>query len=135
MKRTLRIIGIIAGALLLTALFSCVRPTPTPPEPPEPPVHEHDFGAWTVARESSCSAQGLRERSCACGEKQSEELAMTAHTAGQWQTETTPTCTTKGQQYRECTVCHTRVEEQSLPALGHDEISHAAQAPTCTTIG
>ncbi len=36
-----------------------------------------------------------------------------------------------------CTECHNELsrEEMVIPALGHDEISHAAQAPTCTEIG
>jgi hypothetical protein len=68
MKRMLRVMYIIACALLLAALVSCVRPTPTPPETPEtpetpePPAHEHNFGEWTTVNEASCSMQGLRER-------------------------------------------------------------------------
>ena len=49
-------------------------------------------------------------------------------------TSAVPTCENEGAKEYACTVCHeTRIE--TIPALGHDEISHDAQAPTCTEIG
>lgn len=41
-----------------------------PEEPEEPDVHTHNFGEWEVVTEPTCTQEGLRERVCACGEKE-----------------------------------------------------------------
>jgi len=102
MKGTFRCVLMFACTVILTALFSCTSSQSLPPEPPEQPAHEHGFGEWSVVSEASCTTEGLRERVCACGERQSEVIAMTAHQAGEWHVEASPTCTTSGKQYREC---------------------------------
>ena len=49
------------------------------------------------------------------------------------QTTTEATCTEKGVITYTCSCNDTYTEE--IPALGHDETTHQAQAPTCTEIG
>ena len=44
------------------------------------PVHVHAFGDWTTVREATCVEEGRKERSCACGEKDSEVIPATGHT-------------------------------------------------------
>lgn len=46
-------------------------------EPTEP--HTHSYGQWTVTTQPTCTQPGSRSRSCACGEKQTEEVAATGH--------------------------------------------------------
>ena len=45
--------------------------TPTP--------HVHSFGEWKVTKESTCKETGTKERSCACGEKETETLPLAGH--------------------------------------------------------
>ena len=61
----------------------------------------------------------------ACGEKHTH-----AYTS---QTTTEATCTEKGVTTYTCSCNDIYTEE--IPALGHDEKTHEAQAPTCTEIG
>ena len=54
-----------------------------------------------------------------------------AHQYGEWLVTLQPTCTQKGLHTRACTLCG-KSETGYLDALGHDEIEHAAKAPTTT---
>ena len=65
----------LIGALALTA---CDGGTPTPSPDREPPVtteHVHDFGEWKQTKEPTCLAEGEQQKSCSCGEKETETLA------------------------------------------------------------
>ncbi len=55
------------------------------------------------------------------------------HAFGDWTVTTEPTCTEAGEEVRTCHCGETEVRE--IPALGHDEVAHGAQAPTCTETG
>lgn len=41
--------------------------------------HEHAFGEWTVVKAPTCTETGLEERVCACGEKETREVAALGH--------------------------------------------------------
>ena len=56
------------------------------------------------------------------------------HNYGEWTETTTPTCTANGEKRRDCNNCD-HYETSSVNALGHDEVSHEAKAPTCTDKG
>ena len=36
--------------------------------------HEHKFGEWTILKEATCIEDGLKERACSCGEKETETI-------------------------------------------------------------
>ena len=42
--------------------------------------HKHEFSEWTVTTEVTCTADGAQERTCECGEKETEVIASTGHT-------------------------------------------------------
>ena len=56
------------------------------------------------------------------------------HTYGEWVIEQEATCTSDGTRVRTCLACKDE-QTETIPALGHDKISHAAQAATCTQAG
>ena len=60
--------------------------------------HTHAYGSWVVVDEPTCTEEGLRERTCSCGEKETEMIAALGHTAGEAvrENEKEPTCTAKG---------------------------------------
>ena len=64
-------------------------------------------------------------------------IPATGHTLSDWIIDVEPTCTEKGSQHKECIACNDGVhlEDEEIPALGHDEINHDAKDPTCTEIG
>ena len=97
-----------------------------------------------VVDEPTCTEEGLRERTCSCGEKETEMIAALGHTAGEAvrENEKEPTCTAKGS-YEEvvsCTVCEEEVSRKTVEvaALGHTEGEAEKEnevAATCTAAG
>ena len=53
-----------------------------------------------------------------------------AHDFGAWSVETAATCTTDGEKFRRCKNCGS-VQEEKIPATGHDYKEEAAVAATC----
>ena len=42
-----------------------------------PSVHTHEYGEWEITKNPTCGEDGTKERSCSCGDKQTETVAMT----------------------------------------------------------
>ncbi len=42
-------------------------------------MHEHSFGEWNVVTDASCESAGTRERTCECGETESDIIPATGH--------------------------------------------------------
>ena len=83
-------------------------------------LHIHSYVPFVT--EPTCTEKGVETRTCECGETETREIAALGHTAG-----AEATCTAA----QICTVCNAEL----TAALGHDEVSHEAKAPTCTEIG
>ena len=64
MKKLFALILVFVAALLFVA---CEQP------------HTHKFGEWVVVKEATEEEAGLKERTCECGEKESEEIAKLEH--------------------------------------------------------
>ena len=54
--------------------------------------HVHKFSEWKVVREATCTQTGERERTCKCGEKETELIAATGHSFGEWTVTKEPDC-------------------------------------------
>ena len=114
--------------------------------------HTHAYSSWVVVDEPTCTKEGLRERTCSCGEKETEQIAALDHTPGEAvrENEIAATCTEAGS-YEEavyCTVCEEEertcsrcqeTETQTIDALDHawsaysfDETNHWRE---CTRAG
>ena len=84
------------------------------------PGHTHSFGEWTTVTEPTCTEEGLHERVCACGEKESEEIEALGHDyKGEVPIE--PLCTADGEITYTCSRCGDSYTE-TLEALGHDYV-------------
>ena len=57
--------------------------------------HTHEFGEWTITKAATCTEDGERERTCSCGEKETEVIKATGHSFKE------ATCT----EPKTCTVC------------------------------
>lgn len=100
------------------------------------PALGHSFGAWTVTKAATCTAEGVETRTCSCGATETRKTDKTAHTAGKWEVKTAPTCTEKGTEVQKCTVCGTVMATRETAAKGHiyGEWSIVKDA-TCTEKG
>ena len=103
---------------------------------------DHRFGEWIIDTKATCTTDGSQHKECAnCDETVDEVIPSTGHTAGEVVVENNvdATCTTAGSydNVTYCTVCEAELSRQTITvdALGHDEISHNAKAPTCTEVG
>ena len=83
--------------------------------------HTHSFGAWNTVKAASCSEEGLSERVCSCGAKETQAIAKIAHIDGEWIEDKAATCTEAGAKHLECSVCKASVKTESIPALGHKD--------------
>lgn len=98
--------------------------------------HEHEFGEWKTTLEPTCTANGEKQRECACGEKQTETIPATGHTPGDWTSITNPTCTGEGSKQQKCSVCDTVLKIETVQAAGHTGGNWVTDVePTCTTEG
>lgn len=103
-----------------TAEKVTTAPETTVEETTEAP-HIHSFGAWNTVKVASCTEEGLNERVCSCGEKETETVAKIAHIDGEWIEDKVSTCTETGSKHLECAVCKTSIKTESIPALGHKD--------------
>ena len=112
------------------------------------PAAGHSFGAWTVVKEATCTAEGHETRVCSvCSAKEDKDIGKlshtksdwitdennhwkictvcnaviedeTAHTFGNWVIDENATEATEGSRHRECIICG-RINRETIPALGH----------------
>ena len=76
--------------------------------------HTQSFGAWSTVKASSCTEEGSQERTCSCGEKETQTVAKTAHREGAWITDKDATCTDAGSRHIECEICKNTVKAVEL---------------------
>ncbi len=81
--------------------------------------HTHSFGAWNTVKVASCSEEGLNERVCACGAKETEAVAKIAHRDGEWVIDKEATSTEAGSKHLECAVCKATIKTEVIPATPH----------------
>ena len=139
-KQGIVLLAMAAAALGLAAFAAC-KDDQTPPPPME---HTHAYSSWIVVDEPTCTKEGLRERTCSCGEKETEQIAVLGHTAGEAvkENEKAPTCTEAGS-YDEvvyCTVCEEEVSRKTVEVAPLDHTPGEAVreneiAATCTEKG
>lgn len=139
------VVSVAAAVLIVVIVLLLLLVKCEPEENVDPPVgHTHTYSSWVVVDEPTCTEEGLRERTCSCGEKETEKIAALGHTAGEAvrENEKAPTCTAKGS-YEEvvsCTVCEEEVSRKTVEvaALGHtagEAVKENEVAATCLSAG
>jgi len=98
--------------------------------------HVHVFGAWNTVKIASCTEEGLTERVCSCGEKETETIAKTEHRAGEWIIDKEATATDEGSKRQVCAVCGETLKTESIPVTPHTPGEWIVdKQPTCTESG
>lgn len=92
--------------------------------------HTHAFGEWAVKTEANCTADGLQERVCDCGEVETEAIPA-AHKYEVTKEIKKVTCSEDGEVEKTCSVCSNKVTEV-VKSTGHDFAPASDFAPkTC----
>ena len=98
-------------------------------------AHTHTFGEWTVTTPATCTKDGVKTRTCACGEIETRAIPATGHSFGEWTVTTPATCTVDGVESRTCSACG-ETETRTIPATGHTFGDWTVTTPaTCTADG
>lgn len=93
--------------------------------------HVHAWNSWTTALDATCTAEGKQERTCSCGEKETQSIAKVAHTEVVDEA-VASTCEEKGKtQGKHCSVCNMIIVPQSTIAL----LKHSYTNGKCTMCG
>ncbi len=84
----------------------------------------------------TCTAAGYTTHYCdECGDEYQDTFVdPLGHSYGEWKVLKAATCTTTGLKEAQCSACESR-QTETIPALGHTEITLDAVAPTCTETG
>lgn len=72
-------------------------------------AHTHEFGEWTVIKEATCIEQGIEERVCSCGHKESRAIASNEHSY--YSEITPPTVEEDGKNVYICELCGDSYED------------------------
>ena len=95
--------------------------------------HDHEYGEWTVITQPNCTDDGLQERVCVCGEKETEVIPKLGH--NYVATPTSATCTEQGFTTYNCSVCGDSYIGDYVAAAGHNIVTLEGVPATCTTEG
>lgn len=139
------VVSVAAAVLIVVIVLLLLLVKCEPEENVDPPVgHTHTYSSWMVVDEPTCTEEGLRERTCSCGEKETEMIEALGHAerAPVRENEKAPTCTAAGS-YEEvvcCTVCEEELSRKTVTvdALRHTEgeaVKENEVAATCTSAG
>ena len=147
MKRTLWLALIML--IVCVFAFSACDSGDTPQTPNDTPsgttdnatesetdAHVHAFGEWTTVKDATCTVKGEQERSCSCGEKETQSIDALGHTEV-IDAAVAATCTTDGKtEGKHCFVCsETLIAQNNIPASHTDGEWIIDTNATCTDDG
>lgn len=81
--------------------------------------HVHSFGEWVTESDATCTSTGLVVRTCECGAREENILAVLDHVFGDWEITSEPSCEETGTKTRTCECGKT--QDETLPSLDHVE--------------
>ena len=85
--------------------------------------HIHAYGEWQTVREAGCVNAGERERTCSCGETETEEIPALGHTGGE-----AKTCKSRAK----CERCGVTYGDYGPHTGGEATCKHRARCEVCS---
>ena len=87
-----------------------------------PATCAHNYGAWTVTKQATCTENGSRYHICSkCNNKETEQIKATGHNyASSWTIIQNATCEEEGIKCHVCQTCGERSDITAIPATGHN---------------
>ena len=101
-------------------------------------AHVHSYGAWEETTPATCTQDGVKTRTCACGDTQTRAIPATGHVYEETMTiDKAATCTEEGSKSYHCKNCDDKVSVTKIPALGHNYSTEWTidKVATCTEAG
>ncbi len=121
MKRTITCAFLFLFLMLCTALVGC--------------GHTHAFGGYRITKAPTCTEDGERTGTCACGEVHVAAVAAKGHGQTEERVTVAPTCTDEGTRILVCTACGQTLATETVDVAEHTGEREVIQSPTCTLIG
>ena len=145
MKKNKLFISLAVFGLLLTGLAACGEKPSGESQDTETPAseHTHKFGKWTVVTAATCAQEGLEERVCECGEKETRPIEKLPHTWDEGTVSKEAKCDDPGTKLFRCTKCdatkfepyyvdHTFGEPFAMPGYTTASPYLKSECTTCT---
>lgn len=98
-------------------------------------LHPHQYGEWTVSKDTTCLRDGEEVRQCECGAKEYRTLKTPGHIQGDWVIISESSCSNQGTMKASCTVCLKTLAEEQAPLKEHNFVATYTYEPGCTTKG
>ena len=126
MNKVLSLLFVVIVLIAAFTLNACSVDTPTDStttmvtttQTPDGP-HIHEYGDWKVVESPTCNSNGLEERVCECGQKQTNAVATIDCVAGEWMVDEEATCTKEGTSSRYCIFCGEKMDTTITFSEGH----------------
>ena len=80
-------------------------------------VSEHVWGEWAETTPATCTENGVKTKTCACGDEQTAAIPATGHSYGDWEVTKEATCTENGVKTKTCACGDEKTAV--IPATGH----------------
>lgn len=97
-------------------------------------THDHIFGEWKITEKAGCLNDGERQRTCACGEVETENIPSLGHIGSS--TVIPPTCVSNGYTKNHCNACNIDYISNMTSPLGHSYGEWAVlESADCTHSG
>ena len=100
--------------------------------------HSHSYSSWSTTKAATCTAEGSKKRSCACGKTETATITKLGHDySSSWTIDKAATCTEKGSKSYHCSRCSAKKSVTEIAAAGHSYSSSYTvdKAATCTQSG
>ena len=79
--------------------------------------HTHNYDEWQTVKTATCTENGINERYCECGDRQTQTIYALEHQYDEWVITEESTCTKIGSKERYCECGDKQI--QSISAIGH----------------
>lgn len=122
MKKTLALALILMCVFVIASCDNSQNDTPngsfSGDTNPVTDAHVHEYGEWSIIKNSTCSVKGEEERICSCGAKETQYIDSLAHTEV-IDSAVMPTYASEGKtEGKHCSVCNeVLVRQDSIPKL------------------